>query len=218
MRHRPSKKSGSGESESVENGETSTTTMSEGSSQPAAADNSSSSSKKAKKKNGNQTAPAGSSVPSVDEIFDKERKSISNSWPSAGKLVLLVLLITAAGFASRYWDLHEPNETVFDEVYFGSFTSSYVQRHYFFDIHPPLGKLGLAWAGTSPSCVPSDILNTFQHTGSLVNFNYTEASFREIGTQYPDDRYVVLRRFSAFFGSLLVPLTFLIVKVSCTLP
>lgn len=83
----------------------------------------------------------------ADAAFAKERKAIEASWPTSWKLWLIVLLFTGLGFGSRFWDIQEPNETVFDEVYFGSFTTSYVQREYFFDIHPPLGKLVLAWAG-----------------------------------------------------------------------
>ena len=80
--------------------------------------------------------------------YVRERKSIAASWPTSLRLWLVVLVFAALGFGTRFWDIHEPNETVFDEVYFGSFTSSYVARQYFFDIHPPLGKLVLAFAGS----------------------------------------------------------------------
>ncbi len=58
----------------------------------------------------------------------------------------LVILIVAA-FATRLWQLFTPNAVVFDEVYFKVFAGHYLDHKYFFDIHPPLGKLLLAgWA------------------------------------------------------------------------
>ena len=89
-----------------------------------------------------------------DEVaYVRERKSIAASWPTSLRLWLVVLVFAALGFGTRFWDIHEPNETVFDEVYFGSFTTSYVERQYFFDIHPPLGKLVLAFAGSLKSLI-----------------------------------------------------------------
>lgn len=58
----------------------------------------------------------------------------------------LTFLIMAAAF-TRLWALFTPDAVVFDEVYFKGFAGHYLDGHYFFDIHPPLGKLLLAsWA------------------------------------------------------------------------
>src|SRR6266403_4533446 len=55
------------------------------------------------------------------------------------------LVIAAA--ATRIAGLFNPNAVVFDEVYFKAFASHYLDGHYYFDIHPPLGKLILAGFG-----------------------------------------------------------------------
>ena len=58
----------------------------------------------------------------------------------------LILLIIGSIF-TRTLHLFQPNAVVFDEVYFKAFAGHYIDGHYFFDIHPPLGKLILAgWA------------------------------------------------------------------------
>src|SRR3954447_6188728 len=50
-----------------------------------------------------------------------------------------------------------PPDTVFDEVYFKQFAGAYFTHKYYFDIHPPLGKLLLAgWAkliGVNPGSI-----------------------------------------------------------------
>ena len=58
---------------------------------------------------------------------------------------LAILLI--GSILTRLVGLGSPNATVFDEVYFKQFASGYFTHQYYFDIHPPLGKLILAgWA------------------------------------------------------------------------
>jgi dolichyl-phosphate-mannose-protein mannosyltransferase len=58
---------------------------------------------------------------------------------------LLALIVAAA--ITRLWGLFRPDAVVFDEVYFKGFAGHYLDGHYFFDIHPPLGKLLFAgWA------------------------------------------------------------------------
>jgi dolichyl-phosphate-mannose-protein mannosyltransferase len=70
----------------------------------------------------------------------------------------LIVLIIAA-FVTRLWSLFTPNAVVFDEVYFKAFASHYLDGRYFFDIHPPLGKLLLALTALlfhlSPSAMQS---------------------------------------------------------------
>ena len=59
--------------------------------------------------------------------------------------VLLVL-----GLVTRFVLLTYPRQVVWDEYHFGKFVNGYITGDYFFDIHPPTGKLLLAlsaWLG-----------------------------------------------------------------------
>ncbi|MDE2040968.1 MAG: phospholipid carrier-dependent glycosyltransferase [Patescibacteria group bacterium] len=60
-------------------------------------------------------------------------------------MISLVLLI--AGGITHFFRFGFPAEVVFDEVYYGNFTSDYLHGLFFFDQHPPLVKLMLAGLG-----------------------------------------------------------------------
>lgn len=97
---------------------------------------------------------------------------------------LLVLTLLAA--ATRFWQLFSPHAVVFDEVYFKKFAGSYLSGSYFFDIHPPLGKLLLA-ASAYIFHLPADAL-----TG--------------------DSPTPLLRLLPALAGTLLVPVFYLFLR------
>jgi dolichyl-phosphate-mannose-protein mannosyltransferase len=59
---------------------------------------------------------------------------------------LIVIALLVIGSIVRF-QLQDPAEVVFDEVHFGKFSSFYVKQEFFFDVHPPLGKLLLGFAG-----------------------------------------------------------------------
>ena len=58
-----------------------------------------------------------------------------------------VFILIGAALATRLWGLFTPAAVVFDEVYFKVYAGDYLKHSYYFDPHPPLGKLLLAgWA------------------------------------------------------------------------
>lgn len=65
---------------------------------------------------------------------------------SLSDMYMLIFLLFF-GFFSRTLRIAYPGARVFDEVHFGSFTNKYINRTYFNDVHPPLGKLLLAMVG-----------------------------------------------------------------------
>jgi dolichyl-phosphate-mannose--protein O-mannosyl transferase len=98
------------------------------------------------------------------------------------------------GMMTRFFKIHFPQTTVFDEVHFGNFTNWYVKGLYFHDIHPPLAKLIMA-----------GVAKYAGYTGNL-KFDLEEHE------KYSDMIYVSLRSTPAFFGALCVPLSYLVVR------
>ena len=59
-----------------------------------------------------------------------------------------LFILTAAALLTRLWSVFTPAAVVFDEVYFKVYAGDYLTGSYYFDPHPPLGKLllgGWAW-------------------------------------------------------------------------
>ncbi|TPX64456.1 dolichyl-phosphate-mannose---protein mannosyltransferase [Spizellomyces sp. 'palustris'] len=107
----------------------------------------------------------------------------------------MLLLVTFMAFFTRCWNIGDPAQVVFDEVHFGKFASYYLRREYYFDVHPPLGKLLLAAVGYA---VGYDGHFLFDHIGD----DYIEHNVP----------YVALRLLPATCGALIVPVVFLILK------
>ena len=102
-----------------------------------------------------------------------------------------IVILLALGLLTRFMFFGHPNETVFDEVHFGKFVSGYYTREYFFDIHPPLGKLTIA--------------------GFAKLFDFEPGfAFAEIGNKYPDKQYLTLRFLPSLAGALLPLIIFLL--------
>ncbi|KAJ5120567.1 Glycosyl transferase family 39 [Penicillium bovifimosum] len=106
---------------------------------------------------------------------------------------LAISILTLLAFATRFYRIDYPNEVVFDEVHFGKFASYYLQRTYFFDVHPPFGKL------------------LFALMGWLIGFD-GGFLFENIGDSYIDNNvpYLSLRAMPATLGALTIPVVFLI--------
>ncbi|KKS64570.1 MAG: hypothetical protein UV34_C0037G0001 [Parcubacteria group bacterium GW2011_GWB1_42_6] len=95
------------------------------------------------------------------------------------------LLLAVLSFAIHFAGLSHPSQVVFDEVHFGKFVTAYFTGEYYFDIHPPLGKLLIAGFA------------------KLNGFN-SVFDFEHIGKEASDNLFFTLRFLPAFFGSLFV--------------
>lgn len=97
---------------------------------------------------------------------------------------IALITLLGLGLATHFAFYGTPNSAVFDEVHFGKFLSAYFTHQYYFDIHPPLGKLILAaW-------------------GWLWGF-HPGFGFANIGDVYPDRLYLALRFLPTLAGALL---------------
>lgn len=104
-----------------------------------------------------------------------------------------LVIVLVVSVCVHFFAYGTPNQVVFDEVHFGSFVSSYYDREYFFDIHPPLGKLMIA--------------------GFARLFDFKpEYSFAEIGDEFPDKQYLALRFLPTLAGTLFPVVIFLLLK------
>ncbi len=102
-----------------------------------------------------------------------------------------IIILLSLGLLTRFAFFGHPSETVFDEVHFGKFISGYYTHQYFFDIHPPLGKLMIA--------------------GLAKLFDFRPGfAFTDIGNQYPDQQYMLLRFLPSLAGALLPSIIFLL--------
>ncbi|RYP23095.1 hypothetical protein DL765_001350 [Monosporascus sp. GIB2] len=138
-----------------------------------------------KKKNG---APVDTAIEQVAKVKDRG-KGPGSEW----EYRIAFTIITILAFVSRFWGITHPNEVVFDEVHFGKFASYYLEKTYFFDVHPPLGKL------------------LFALMGWLVGYD-GHFHFENIGDSYIANKvpYVAFRAMPALLGALTVSVVFLI--------
>ncbi|TKA79749.1 hypothetical protein B0A49_00563 [Cryomyces minteri] len=146
------------------------------------------------------TAPASNgAADTLSDTLSKVQKEVKHAVSSEWDYKLALAVITVLAFATRFYGISHPNQVVFDEVHFGKFASYYLQRTYFFDVHPPFGKLLFAFAGW------------------LVGYK-GEFLFDNIGDSYVTNKvpYVAYRSMPALMGSLTVTTTFLIICVIST--
>lgn len=119
---------------------------------------------------------------------------LGKKWePKKISIALGIILIILSLF-TRFWNLSEPRQVVFDEVHFGKFVTAYCcTGKRFFDIHPPHAKLIIA--------------------GTAKLFGYAgEFPFLGIGDSYGTVNPWPLRAAPALAGSLFPFIIFLILR------
>lgn len=138
------------------------------------------------KKGSSATASLNECADEADEVV-KTSKMSSNS-----RYYIGLCLVTLFAFYTRFNKIWIPDRVVFDEVHFGKFASYYLERTYFFDLHPPFAKLLIALVGY------------------LVGFD-GKFKFDNINDLYTENHvpYVALRSLLALQSSITVPVVYL---------
>ncbi|OHT09745.1 dolichyl-phosphate-mannose-protein mannosyltransferase [Tritrichomonas foetus] len=107
---------------------------------------------------------------------------------------LLLSFITIISFTTHLLTIGEPSQVVFDEVYFGNFTNNYHRGEYYFDIHPPLGKLLL-------------------YAGSLISRYQPYEVYSKIGAPLNKTEVTKLRIWPASAGAIRAPVLYIFLKL-----
>uniref|UniRef100_UPI00358ED439 protein O-mannosyl-transferase 2 n=1 Tax=Myxine glutinosa TaxID=7769 RepID=UPI00358ED439 len=116
-----------------------------------------------------------------------------------GESVATVIVLGAAT-ASRLYGLKEPDHVCWDETHFGKMGSYYINRTFFFDVHPPLGKMLIGLAGYVSG-----------YDGSFP--------FNKPGEKFGNVQYLGMRAMCASLGTLTVFLGYLtVLELTNSLP
>ncbi|XP_078479374.1 LOW QUALITY PROTEIN: protein O-mannosyl-transferase 2-like [Lampetra planeri] len=104
----------------------------------------------------------------------------------------MLLMLLGLSFSTRLYKITEPPHVCWDETHFGKMGSYYINRTFFFDVHPPLGKMLIGLAGY------------------MTGYNGT-FPFSKPGDKYEYHNYWGMRGFCASLGSFLPLFAHLIV-------
>lgn len=108
------------------------------------------------------------------------------------KQIFALLFLILLSFFTRFYRLDFPPNVVFDEAHFGLYATKYLSHQYYFDVHPPLGKLIF---------------------GLVAFLSKAEPGFDfEKSKSYGDFNFLPLRAIVAFFGVFLIILIYFLVK------
>ncbi|KAI8425360.1 hypothetical protein MSG28_007121 [Choristoneura fumiferana] len=84
-------------------------------------------------------------------------------------------VLCGATFLTRFYKVLEPEHVCWDETHFGKMASWYINRTFFFDVHPPLGKMLIAlsgkltgYDGTFPFDKPGDKYEGAKYEGMRI--------------------------------------------------
>ncbi|KAM9355106.1 protein O-mannosyl-transferase 2 isoform 2-T2 [Pholidichthys leucotaenia] len=141
----------------------------------------------------------------VPENRDCQKRAEDDAQPSNGSSAQLsvelndktpskvqLMLVAGLSLCTRLYRITQPPHVCWDETHFGKMGSYYINRTFFFDVHPPLGKMLIGLAGYM--------------TGYDGSFPFSKP-----GDKYEQHNYWGMRGFCALLGSFLPVFAYLIV-------
>ncbi|KAG5976437.1 hypothetical protein E4U56_001961 [Claviceps arundinis] len=137
------------------------------------------------------TKPASPATPQPEDNKKALKKAEKNvietllEW----EFIIAPVIFTALALFTRLWKIGLSDIVTWDEAHFGKFGSYYIKHEYYFDVHPPLGKMLVGLSGV------------------LAGYN---GSFEfKSGEKYPEEiNFTFMRAFNALFGILCVPMAY----------
>jgi len=121
-----------------------------------------------------------------EEVGVLESTKLTNPW------YLVFGVIMLGNLATRLYNVNKPAWVCWDETHFGKMATWYINRTFFFDVHPPLGKMLIAGMGYT--------------TGYNATF-----AFDKPGDEYLDHNWLGMRLGCTLLGCAIVPFSFLTV-------
>ncbi|KAF7324769.1 Glycosyltransferase family 39 protein [Mycena kentingensis (nom. inval.)] len=125
--------------------------------------------------------------PPGGQVYQKPATSSLDDFVLQYHTHIIGLIYTILSLWTRFYRIGHSNKVVWDEAHFGKFGSHYLKREFYFDVHPPLGKMLVGLVGL------------------LAGY---DGSFEfKSGEDYPEDvPYTAMRMMLALFGVGMVPL------------
>ena len=106
---------------------------------------------------------------------------------------LIVATFTVLALVTRFYKISNGNFVLWDEAHFGKFGTHYIDGTFYFDVHPPLGKMLVGLAG--------------RLSGYTGGYGFSS------GEVYPENiPYAKMRMILATFGALCVPFAYILSK------
>ncbi|VDI84241.1 maleylacetoacetate isomerase [Mytilus galloprovincialis] len=79
---------------------------------------------------------------SLRNVDNRKTEDENESFRTTERMyILLLLLFTILSTITRFYNIENPTHVCWDETHFGKMGSWYIKRTFFFDVHPPLGKV-----------------------------------------------------------------------------
>ncbi|KAI5180538.1 dolichyl-phosphate-mannose-protein mannosyltransferase [Nematocida sp. AWRm80] len=132
-------------------------------------------------------------IKSIEDISLKKEKKTSISKRQKYNDALLIWLVS---LIVRVFRIERGNFVIWDEAHFGKFSGYYLRKEFFFDVHPPLGKLLTA-------------LSAY-----LMGIS-KEYEFKSEDTYPSGVDYGGMRLFHALFGSFIPVIVYFIMEALC---